>query len=107
MVQVRPKRDIMRTLNEHGRNRGPSFNGGMVPYCGNKVRALRRLERILSEEDGRMMHLPNGCLILEGMTRRGCLGRYRLFCPSSIYPFWHEVWLRRLDDGRGGSAPTK
>jgi hypothetical protein len=99
LVQVRTKTEIMRTLNVHQRNRGLWFDMEMVPYCGKTFRVLRRVEQIINEKTGKMMRLPGACLILEGVTCSGCLSTNRLFCPRSIYPYWHEIWLRRVENG--------
>jgi len=97
LVQVRTKAEIMPTLNEHQRNRGLWFDMEMVPYCGRTFRVLRRVERIINEKTGQMMRLPGACLILDGVTCSGCLSTNRLFCPRSVYPYWHEIWLRRVE----------
>jgi hypothetical protein len=96
LVQVRSKDEIMCTLNDRKRNRGLLFDVEMVPYCGGTYRVLRRVERIINEKTGQMIHLPNVCIILEGVTCSGCLSTNRLFCPRSLYPYWHEIWLKRL-----------
>jgi hypothetical protein len=97
LVQVRSREEIMSTLNEGGnRNRGLSFDVEMVPYCGQTMRVLRRVEHIVDEKTGRLIRLPNACIVLEGATCSGCFSRNRLFCPRSIYPYWHEVWLKRV-----------
>jgi hypothetical protein len=44
-----------------------------------------------------MMHMPNACIILDGVTCSGCLSQDRLFCPRSIYPYWREIWLERAE----------
>lgn len=97
LVQVRSKNEIMRTINENSRNRGLSFDVEMVPFCGRTFRVLRRIERIIDEKTGRMIHPHNACLILEGVTCSGCLSTNRLFCPRTIYPYWHEIWLKRVE----------
>jgi len=94
-VQVRTKAEIMRTLDENLKNRGLKFDVEMVPYCGKTYRVLRRVDHIINEKTGEMLRLPAACLILEGVTCSGCLSTKRLFCPRSIYPYWHEIWLRR------------
>ena len=105
-VEVRPKTEIMHTLNAQRRNRGLSFDVEMVPYCGrNDLRVLRRVERIIDERSGRMMKLPSPCLILDGVTCGGKLSSARMFCPRSIYPYWHEIWLKRPASDDSKSAP--
>lgn len=96
-VQVRSKEEIMRTLNTGQRNRGLWFDVEMVPFCGKTFRVLRRVERIINEKTGKMICMPNDCLVLEGVSCSGCLSRYRLFCPRNIYPYWREVWLKRFE----------
>jgi len=96
MVQVRSKNEIMRTLNENQKNRGLWFDVEMVPYCDRTFQVLRRVETIINEKTGKMMRLPNACLVLADVTCGGCLSQHRLFCPRGIYPFWREVWLKRV-----------
>lgn len=97
LVQVRSKEEIMRTINENLRNRGLSFDVEMVPYCGKTYRVLSRVEQIINEKTGKMMKMPNDCIILDGVVCGGCLSRNRLFCPRSIYPYWREIWLKRVE----------
>jgi hypothetical protein len=104
LVQVRSKDEIMRTINGNQRNRGLSFDVEMLPYCDKTFRVLRRVERIIDEKTGKMIRLPNSCLILDGVTCSGCVSTNRLFCPRSIYPYWHEIWLKRVDVTRAESG---
>ncbi len=96
LVEVRSKSEIMRTLGSKLRNRGLSFDVEAVQYCGKTFRVRSRVTRIINEKTGAMMNLANDCIILEGAT---CSGNYscdRLFCPRSIYPYWREMWLKRV-----------
>ena len=95
-VRVRPREEILATLNKKRRNRGLWFDVEMVPYCGGEYRVLRRVTQIIKESSGKMMQLPGECVILEGVVCQGCLSRDRLFCPRSIYPYWREIWLERV-----------
>jgi hypothetical protein len=36
------------------------------------------------------------CIVLEDVV---CRGLYHRSCPRSIYPYWREVWLRRIEEG--------
>jgi hypothetical protein len=69
----------------------------MVRYSGQTHRVLARVEKIVNEQTGKMMRLPNDCLILEDVICQSECSSYRLFCPRSIYPYWREIWLRQLD----------
>lgn len=97
LVQVRSKDEIMDTLNEHNRNRGLSFDVEMIPYCGRTFRVLSRVDRIIDEKSGRMMRMRSPCIILESVTCGGYLSPNRMFCPRAIYPYWHEIWLKRVE----------
>lgn len=99
IVRVKPLVEIRNTLNRRRRNRGLLFDVEMVRYCGQTFRVLARAERIIDEKTGAMLSLPNDCIILEGATCVGDLSVYpnRLFCPRSIYPFWREIWLERVE----------
>ncbi len=99
VVRVKPLVEIRNTLNRRRRNRGLRFDFEMVRYCGRTFRVLARVERIIDEATGAMLSLPNDCIILEGATCVGDLSVYpnRLFCPRSIYPFWREIWLERVE----------
>jgi hypothetical protein len=93
-VQVKTKREILETLDIHNSNRGLSFNVEMLPYCNRQFIVLKRVERIINEKTGKMISLPNDCIILEGVT---CRGYYHDFCPRNIYPYWREIWLRKIN----------
>ena len=98
-VQVRSKKEIMRTLGMNMKNRGLHFDVEMVPFCeGQPRRVLTRVERIVDEKTGRLITLPNPCVILEGVTCSGMLSTSRMFCPRSIYPYWREIWLKRIEE---------
>jgi hypothetical protein len=96
LVRVRPRDEILATLNAKHRNRGLWFDVEMVPYCGGEYRVLRRVTQIVDERTGKMKQLPGDCIILEGVACQGCLSRNRLFCPRSIYAYWREIWLERV-----------
>jgi len=98
LVQVKSYDEILKTLNKRNRNKGLFFGSEMVPYCSSVRRVRARVERIIHEPSGKMMTLPGECLILEGAI---CGSRYserRLFCPRSLYPFWREIWLKRVEE---------
>lgn len=98
LVQVRSKDEIMRTINTDQRNRGLYFDVEMVPFCGQTHRVLRRVEKLIDEKTGRMLKMSNDCIILDGVWCGGCLSRDRLFCTRSIYSYWREAWLARVED---------
>ena len=97
LVRVRPQEEILQTLK--GRhNRGLGFSPEMVRYCGGTFRVRSRVKQILDERTGKMMHFGNECIILEDVICRSECASDRLFCPRSIYPYWREIWLERVNE---------
>lgn len=96
LVRVKEHAAILETVDEQLRNRGMSFHGEMVPFCGRTFRVRQRARKIMNERTGQLMVLKNECLVLDGAD---CLGRYTnpLLCPRSCYPYWREIWLERVE----------
>lgn len=97
LVQVRSYKEILETLSKSNRNLGLRFDAEMVRYCSSVRRVLARVERIIDDRSGKMKTLSRDCIILDGVV---CCAEYsheRLFCPRSIYPFWREIWLKRVE----------
>jgi hypothetical protein len=96
LVRVRSKEEILSTLHK-GKNRGMRFDVEMMAYCGRTFRVLSRVEKIINDKNGKVIHLASDCIILEGAWCGGCLSRDRMFCPRALYPFWREIWLTRVE----------
>jgi hypothetical protein len=95
LVRIKPKAEIMRTLSKDLRNRGLGFEEEMARHCGRETRVLRRVDRCIDEATGRLLHMKNPCIVLEDVV---CDGVYSANCPRSIYAFWREIWLDRVDE---------
>lgn len=95
LVEVKSKDEIFETLDERDRTRGLRFDGEMLMYCGRRGRVLQRVEKIIDEKTGRMLSINSDCIIIEGFI---CTGDYHRFCPRSVYPYWREAWLKRVED---------
>lgn len=104
LVRVRSYRSILATLNEDSCNRGMYFDAEMVPYCGKTYRVHARVNRVINEKTGTMQYLKNDCIILEDVVCLACYAQNRRFCPRSIYPYWREIWLERVNPEK---APQK
>lgn len=96
-VEVKSPEEIMATINERQRNRGLWFDVEQLRYCGKRFRVLRRVSQIVDEKSGRMLRMPTDCIILDGVVCIGDISTRRLFCQRAIYPYWREIWLRRVD----------
>jgi hypothetical protein len=95
----------METLDSNKKNRGLFFDVEMLPYCERGTyRVLNRVERIVDEKTGKLIKLPNPCVILDGASCSGMHSASRMFCPRHLYPFWREIWLKRVDDSRTGGG---
>ncbi len=92
-VRVRSRQEIESTLGSDRLDRGLSFTEEMVRYCGGEFTVLRRVDRIIHEQTGKMLTLRD-CIILDGAT---CQGDFHAFCQRNVYVYWREAWLRRLD----------
>jgi hypothetical protein len=106
LVRVRSLPEILATVDVDLRNRGMGFHTEMVPFTGRTFRVLRRVEHIVHEKTGKMVHLRNDAIILEGAT---CQARYmnncRRFCPRAVYAYFREIWLERVEEP-GGPRPA-
>jgi hypothetical protein len=94
IVEVRNKDEIFATLDDRDRNRGLRFDSEMLKYCGTRGKVLRRVEHIIDENAGKMLHIKGDCIILDGVV---CTGDYHRSCPRRIYPYWREMWLKRVE----------
>jgi hypothetical protein len=98
LVRIKSKAQIMRTLSKDLLNRGLGFEAEMARHCGREARVLRRVDRCIDEATGRLLRMKNPCIVLEDTV---CEGAYNANCPRSIYAFWREIWLERVEE-RGG-----
>jgi hypothetical protein len=102
-VQVRSPEEIEPTLDDKGMNRGLSFDREMLRYCGQTLRVKARVDHIIDETSGRLIHIRRDAIILEGGVCSGECSTGRWFCPREIYAYWREAWLRRVEEP-GNSA---
>ena len=97
-VRVKSYETILATCDQSNKNRGMFFDAEMVPYCGGTYRVLKRVSTIINEQTGKMQVLPNPCIILDGVVCQSRYSECRLFCPRSIYQYWREIWLERVEE---------
>ncbi len=99
LVRIKSYREILSTLNFQNANRGLYFDGEMVPYCGGTYRVRARVTKFIDEKTAKMKLLKTPAIILENVWCRSCYSNNRMFCPRSIYSWWREVWLERIEEG--------
>lgn len=100
LVRVRSIKDIDATLDCLGQNRGLYFDSEQVPYADRTFRVLRRVEKIISEDTGKMLQLKAPTVILDSAICHGQYSSCRVFCPRSAYLLWREAWLERCESER-------
>jgi hypothetical protein len=84
-------------MNKSLYHRGLMFDAELVPYCGGTYRVRTRINKFIDEKTGRMRTLKTPAVILDGVC---CQSRYsygRMFCPRSIFSWWREIWLERIE----------
>jgi hypothetical protein len=97
LVRVRSYDEILDTLNAYNKNRGMFFDAELVPYCGKTFRVKSKVLHFLDEPTGRMIHLKRPAYILEDVFCRSSYSECRFGCPRSIYSWWREIWLEKIE----------
>jgi hypothetical protein len=97
LVRVKSYEDIRATLDTMNRHRGLLWDAEEVPYCGGTYRVRSRIERFLDEKTGKLISLKTPAVSLENVWCQSRYSNCRMFCPRSIYGWWREVWLERVE----------
>jgi hypothetical protein len=106
-VRIKSKDEIVKTLDDTGKNRGLSFDVELSPYCGRVVTVRRSVTKIIDELTGQMRHMKQPCIMLEGVTCNAEYSECRLMCPRAIPSYWREIWLERVEeDQRSNDEPN-
>ena len=63
-------------------------------YCGRRGRVSHKVDRIINEKTGTMLPIKSDAIIIEEFF---CTGDYHRACPRSVYVWWRESWLRRVE----------
>lgn len=104
-VRVRSKEEIGRTLNASGAHRGMLFTHEMVQYCGQVFRVRQRVERLVNESTGELLHMKQECIALDDVVCKGHYTSGAWFCAREHLPLWREDWLERVDAPAGTVCP--
>jgi hypothetical protein len=97
LVRIKSYDEILQTINTANLNRGLYFDAEEVPYCGETHRVLKRVTKIIDEKSGKMIDMKTPCVVLDSVICKSRFSECRLFCPRSIYAYWREIWLERVD----------
>jgi len=86
---VKSRKEIEATLDTAGKNKGLLFTPPMLQYCGKRFYVANRLNKMIQDESGRMIHLKD-TVVLDGVTCQAW------GCQRSNLQFWREIWLKRV-----------
>jgi hypothetical protein len=100
-VRVKSAEEISRTVGPTGRNRGLLFEPDMNAYVGGIFEVDYRIDRMISEETGKMVRLTNTV----ALKNVHCEGLCAKNCPRGQPHFWREAWVERI--GAAGQAPAR
>ena len=106
-VRVRPKEEIGKTLNAGAAHRGLMFTHEMVQYCGKTFQVRGRVERLIDERTGKLLHMKQECISLEEVICKGHYTSGAWFCAREHLPLWREDWLERVEAPTTGSVCPK
>jgi hypothetical protein len=101
LARVKNYQEILETLDERSKNRGLYFDAEMVPYTRGTFRVQKRVQRIIDEKSGKMLHFKTDALILENVVCQARYSECRKLCPRAYYPYWREIWLERVAPAAG------
>jgi hypothetical protein len=98
-VRIKSQEEIEQTLDRTGKNRGLSFDPEeMAPYCGRVFKVRSSVTMIIDEPTGKMLHMKQPCIMLEGVVCNAEYASCRINCPRAIPSYWREIWLERVTD---------
>jgi hypothetical protein len=97
LVRVKSYGDILATLDKNNKHAGLFFDAEMVPFCGSVYRVRDRIHRFIDEKSGKMSYLRTPAVILEHVWCKSRYSSCRMFCPRSIYSWWREAWLEKVE----------
>lgn len=105
-VRIKSQAEIEATLNENNKNRGLLFDAEMATFCGRVVRVRKRVSTIVDESSGKVLHMKEPCIALEGVVCGSEYTTCKLMCPRAITSYWREIWLERVEApvGANGAA---
>jgi hypothetical protein len=98
LVEVKSSKEIMATLNAEGSNRGMIFSTEMLPFCGKRYRVKQRVTQLIDETNGAMITMKTPAIILDEVVCMSCYHPGYIFCPRGTYPYWREIWLKRVEE---------
>jgi len=96
LVEVKAPEEILQTLNAEGTLDHLPFMPEMIEFCGRKFRvSMRALTVCFSGPDPRRSFKTDDVVTLDDVR---CSGAAHDGCQKACAIFWHEAWLRRVEN---------
>jgi hypothetical protein len=107
LVRVKSHEEILKTVDAGNRNRGMYWDAELVPYCNKTYRVLKRITKIIDEKTAKIVEMKTPCIVLDSVVCQARYSQCRMLCPKSMYSYWREVWLERVEADVGEEAKTE
>src|SRR4051794_621779 len=101
-VEVRPKEEILATLDANGELEGMPFMPEMLAHCGQRFQVYKSAHKTCDTVfpvRGRRVHAA-----VHLSTR--CSGDAHGGCQAACLLFWKNAWLKRVDAAAPSGGPT-
>jgi hypothetical protein len=93
LVEVKPAKEILATLDTGWKLRGLMFAPEMVRFAGRRFRVHKIVRKIVMESTGELRTIKTPTVLLEGVF---CDGIAHGGCDRLCFCFWREEWLRKV-----------
>lgn len=104
LVEVRPLREILGTLDEKGRLDGLPFMPEMMRFCGKRFRVGKSAHKTCDRVHKSGLRRMEDTVHLEDLR---CDGASHGGCEASCLIFWKEAWLVRAPEHEGAEPPRR
>jgi hypothetical protein len=94
VVEVRSQEEILATLDSSGTLDHMPFMPEMLPYCGKRFRVYKRADKTCDNILPWNMRRVRNAVHLMNVR---CNGEAHANCDAGCLIFWHEDWLKRVD----------
>ncbi len=109
LVRVKPRDQIVTTLNRKKRNRGMVVCHEMTLCCDSVAEVRYRVNRVIEEISGKMRELKHTVTLQGPHGEKSLCDECLCYgemgdCPRGELMYWREIWLERVN-GQGQARP--
>src|SRR6267142_5555237 len=95
LIEVRSVNEILTTLDQTGRLNAMPFMPEMLEYCGKRFRVHKVAHKTCDNIQPWNMRTVKNAVHLTGLR---CDGQAHGGCDAGCLIFWHEAWLKRVEE---------